>query len=77
MATYIFDYPPEFVTLLDYTAHAGQPVTVVRPLRHRGDDAEFDFEGEAMFLVRAADGWEGQAWAGELRRPAVQSQNSH
>ena len=61
---YLFDYPTVFTSLPDYTAHAGQLVDVVRPLRRD----EYDFEGEAMFLVRAADGWEGQAWRSELRR---------
>lgn len=63
---YIFDYPEAFVTLPGYTEHAGQLVEVVRPLRRD----EFDFESEAMFLVRAEDGWEGHAYRSELRRVA-------
>lgn len=68
MARYRFDYPPEFTTLPEYTAHAGQIVTVLRALRHRGPDAEFEFEGDAMFRIRADDGWEGDAWRSELLR---------
>ena len=58
-----FNYPPQFTTLPDYTAHAGQLVTIVRPLRKRD---EYDYEGNSMFLIRAADGWEGHAFASEL-----------
>lgn len=67
MPTYIFDYPLELFPLPGYASHAGQMVSVVRPLRHRGDDAEFEFKGEAMFRIRAADGWEGNAMRSELR----------
>lgn len=62
--TYTFDYPAAFVTLPGYTAHAGQRVTVVRELR---DGDEYDREdGDRMYEVRAADGWIGHAWEGEL-----------
>lgn len=64
MTRYRFDYPHEFTTLPDYSAHRGQEVTVLRPLTR----SEFDFEGESMFLIRADDGWEGHAWRGELVR---------
>ena len=50
-----FHYPEHFVTLPEYLAHRGQIVEVVRPLRRD----EYDFQGEAMFLIRADDGWEG------------------
>ena len=64
-----FDYPAVFVTLPDYTAHAGQTVLVTRRLRSRPKGslpAEYDYEGDAMYRVRADDGWEGSAWASEL-----------
>lgn len=61
--TYLLNYPPEFVTLPDYTAHAGQPVTILRELR---DGEEYDFEGDRMYEVRASDGWTGHAWNSEL-----------
>ena len=59
-----FNYPAAFVTLPEYTAHAGQHVTVVRELR---DGDEYDREdGDRMYEVRAADGWVGHAWEAEL-----------
>lgn len=61
-----FDYPAVFVTLPDYTAHAGQTVLVLRRLRSTGPNPEYDYEGDAMYRVRADDGWEGSAWASEL-----------
>lgn len=64
MKTAIFDYPEAFTTLPEYTAHAGQLVTVVRPLI---DGAEYDNQGDPMFRIRASDGWEGDAWKSELR----------
>ena len=65
MVTRIFAYPTEFTTLPDYSAHVGQAVEVVRPLR-RGD--EYDYCGDGMYLVRASDAWEGHAFYSELRR---------
>ncbi len=62
----IFNYPKQFTTLPDYTAHAGQVVTIVRPLRSDGPDFEYDYEGELMYLIRADDGWEGHAFDSEL-----------
>lgn len=59
-----FDYPAAFTTLPDYTAHAGHVVEIVRPLR---EGEEYDDEGDPMFRVRAADGWEGDAWLSELQ----------
>jgi hypothetical protein len=57
-----FDYPDSFVSLPDYTAHAGAIVEVlgIHP------DAEHAADCELMFLIRAADGWEGAAWESEL-----------
>lgn len=64
MTTAKFNYPPEFTTLPDYTAHSGQVVEVVRVLT----PAEFDDEDSepTMYRIRAADGWEGDAWESEL-----------
>ena len=62
-----FNYPPEFVTLPDYTAHAGQCVKVLRALRD-GDEYDGPKAGlERMYEVRARDGWIGHAWASELQ----------
>lgn len=61
---YRFDYPPQFKTLPEYTAHAGQTVTIIRALRR----CEYDFQGEAMFEIRADDGWTGHAFRSELLR---------
>ena len=58
-----FEYPKEFTSLPDYTAHAGQVVTVVREL---SADDEYEFLGDPMYRVRADDGWEGDAWGSEL-----------
>ena len=68
-ASYKFDYPSEFISLPLYTAHAGQMVVVIRALTE--DEAEPpDYENgiTQMYLVRAADGWEGHAWDEELLR---------
>lgn len=63
MSERTFYYPREFKTLPEYTAHAGQKVEVLRPLTRD----EYDFEGEAMFLVQASDGWQGHAYRSELQ----------
>jgi len=62
--TYIFNYPPEFVTLPEYTAQAGQHVVVLRQCTDEEADQGDDME--RMFHVRTASGWEGVAWASEL-----------
>lgn len=59
----IFRYPPQMLTLPQYTAHAGQVVTIVRELE---SGVEYDDEGDRMFRVRADDGWEGDAYQSEL-----------
>lgn len=64
---YIFQYPNEFQTLPEYSAHRGAPVIVLRPLTR----AEYDYQGEGMYLIRAADGWEGHAFRSELTRCAA------
>lgn len=70
---YRFDYPPEFTTLPEYTAHAGESVTALRPCTE--DEAgviwdDPDGTGERivdrMFIIQAADGWIGHAWESEL-----------
>lgn len=66
MTQVLFDYPKEFVTLPEYSAHRRQVVTILRPLRD-GDEYDGPKAGlEPMFLIRAADGWEGHAWESEL-----------
>lgn len=58
--TYIFDYPIEFVTLPDYSAHRNKPVRVLYLIQD---------EGEGMlrlWKVQAEDGWTGEAWEDEL-----------
>lgn len=74
--SYRFEYPnfgaPDCHP--DYTAHRDQAVTVIREMQ---DGVEYDNPrcvnedgteegGDRMFKVRAADGWEGDAWESEL-----------
>jgi len=47
----------------DYSAHSGQVVTIIRPLKDR---VEYDYEGDKMFEVIADDGWKGHVWESEL-----------
>lgn len=62
--SYRFDYPKEFVTLLEYSKRRGATVTVVRRLTQKEADQG---EGmERMFLIRDKSGWEGHAWESEL-----------
>lgn len=65
MNTATFNYPTAFVTLPDYTAHAGQTVEVVRPCTLEEADGP-DSDCEQMYVIRATDGWEGQAFESEL-----------
>lgn len=58
-----FDYPVEFTSLPEHSAHRGQTVTVIAILK---DGVDYDYEGDAMYRVRAGDGWEGSAWESEL-----------
>lgn len=60
-ARYRFGYPAASLSLSGYTAHAGQPVTVIRYLNSSECDDEL-----TMFKVRADDGWLGQAFDDEL-----------
>lgn len=56
----VFRYPVDFVTLPEYTAHAGQVVQVV------GKVPREPYQLEPMFKIRALDGWEGFAFESEL-----------
>ena len=72
----VFNYPKEFVTLPDYTAHAGQTVEVLRelsqadacdvPLKADGTYEPEPHDVERMFRIQAADGWQGDAFLSEL-----------
>lgn len=62
MKTKTFNYPAEFKTLPEYSAHRGQQVSILRRLT----DEECDPECGPMFEVRAADGWTGHAFEDEL-----------
>ena len=63
--TSTFNYPAEFRTLPEYTAHAGQQVQIIRKLTEKEADGP-DQDCEQMYLIRATDGWEGHAWESEL-----------
>lgn len=58
-----FRYPTAFTSLPDYSAHRDQGVIVRRQL---AAEAEYDFEGDAMFEIEASDGWRGHAFGSEL-----------
>ncbi len=62
---YRFNYPQQFTSLPEYSAHRGQAVTVLRALV---DGVDYDYEGDPMFEVQADDGWLGDAWASELEK---------
>ena len=62
-----FNYPPEFKTLPDYTAHSGQIVEVGFQLSE--EEADRSPELERMFHIRATDGWRGHAFESELEPP--------
>jgi hypothetical protein len=71
--SYRFDYPVEFTSLNDYSAHRGEVVTVLRPCTADEADVLWDNPNgtgdeivDRMFKVQAADGWIGDAWEGEL-----------
>lgn len=61
-----FAYPRQFVTLPDYTAHAGQSVRVLRRLTEQEADRGADLE--RMYWVRTRGGWEGAAFESEIAR---------
>lgn len=59
-----FAYPEYFVTLPDYTKHAGQVVRVLRQTL----ESDRSLVMERMFTIRAKDGWTGDAFESELTR---------
>lgn len=67
-----FNYPIEFTSYPKYTAHAGQIVEIVRPLTSEEADGP-EQDCEQMYLIKAADGWEGHAWDSELERIQAES----
>jgi len=60
----IFNYPKELTTLPEYTAHAGQEITVIRELTK--DEYDYSDTHVKMYLIQATDGWTGHAHAFEL-----------
>lgn len=64
--SYRFDYPVEFTTLLDYSAHRGQLVTVLRETTPDEADPPEVSGGGQMYWVVATDGWKGVADECEL-----------
>ena len=46
-----------------YREHSDQQITIVRSLIHPD---EYENLGDPMYRIRAADGWEGDAWESEL-----------
>ena len=74
--TYRFNYPEEFTSLPEYSAHRGQLVTVIRPCTEdEADELQDDPDGtgyrviDTMMVVQASDGWIGHAWDSELDEP--------
>lgn len=66
----VFDYPAHFESLPDYQSHRGQVVLVLRECNP--SEADGPARGcEQMYKIRAADGWEGDAWATELSTPGA------
>ena len=51
----------------EYKAHSGQEVTVVRELTYERSHPEIDEELAPVYLIRAADGWEGHVHEDELK----------
>lgn len=67
MTSKLFTYPEAFQEYPEYRAHSGQVVEVIRELID-GEEYDGPLAGlpECMFLIRAADGWEGHAFETEL-----------
>ena len=60
-----FDYPEQFTTMPEYSAHRGQVVTVLR--RANLQEADGPEQGcDQMYWIRALDGWLGMAFSTEL-----------
>lgn len=62
----VFHYPEVFKTLPEYTAHAGQVVEVLGLAEDYTKDYTNDPDMESIYNIRAADGWTGVAYEGEL-----------
>jgi hypothetical protein len=58
----------------DYTAHSGQFVEIIR---RKKSPEEYEWLGDAQFVVRAEDGWHGDVWHSELHRPEYPWPNTH
>lgn len=63
-----FNYPKKLTTLPEYTAHAGQLVTILRQCTNE----ECDPECQPIYLIQAEDGWQGHANLSELEIVADQ-----
>jgi hypothetical protein len=61
--SFVFNYPQEFVTLPEYSAHRGHVVTVIS-LAEPGDE-----DTEPVESFRCTDGWNGVAFDSELVEP--------
>lgn len=73
---YTFNYPEEFTSLDDYSAHRWHTVIVLGPCPPEEADVLWDDPDgtgarivDRMFKVRADDGWSGSAWESELLVP--------
>lgn len=60
-----FDYPAAFVTLPDYTAHAGMVGVVTRRLGVDENESELE-GGEVMYEMLFEDGFVAHAFESEL-----------
>ena len=58
-----FAYPRELTSLPEYTAHAGQAVTI---LGLHEDDGDAGDDSERLYSIKADDGWTGAGWESEL-----------
>lgn len=65
-----FNYPPEFTTMPDHTAHAGQIVTV---LERKADAEAAAGLNEYVYKIQAEDGWLGEAFESELEPVEAQA----
>lgn len=66
----VFDFPAHLPTPPDYQRHRGQAVLVLRECdATEADGPALGFE--QMYVIRAADGWEGEAYVTELSTPGA------
>lgn len=63
----IFNYPKEFKTLPEYSAHSGQVVHVIREATPQEADGP-EHGQEQMYIIQARDLWTGMAFESELQR---------